>query len=246
MINVNFIPDDYIQNNESKRTNLICIGLLAIIILAIAGAFGAIKMRQHTLDSRESALDADMIKKKEQIKTVEQIQKRRNAMWATAVTTVDLIEPFPKSILLALLTNNLPKDVSFLRIGLIQKEQAAAAQAKPAADKFQAMQDKEKTAAEQKVSKEKLLASYIEIEGIAPSDIEVASYIEKLSGSFLLKNVALIESVQMPKPEAKKEVTDEKVRRFKLSAMINREAAITEDQVIQIAYLGTSQTQLKD
>lgn len=246
MININFIPDDYIQNNESKRTNLLCIGLLSIILVAIAGAFGAIKTRQHTLNMRESALDAELIKKKEQIKTVEQIQKQRNAMWTTAVTTVELIELVPKSVLLALLTNNLPKDVSLLKIGLIQKEQPASAQAKPPADKYQAMQDNEKQAAGQKVSREKMLETHIEIEGIAPSDIEVASYIEQLSGSALLKNVALVESAQMLKPGAKQDETGEKIRRFKLSAMLNKEIVITDQQVEQIVYLGNNQTKMND
>ena len=223
-------------------TNLICISLLSIILVAVAAAFGAIRMRQHTLNTREASLDADLVKKKEQIKTIEQIQKQRNTMWTTAATTLDLIDPVPKSLLLSLLTNYLPKDISLIRIGLIQKEQQGGVQAKPPADKFQAMQDKEKQTAEQKVSKEKMLETQMEIEGIAPSDIEVASYIEQLSGSALLKNVALVESVQMPKQSS----GDEKMRRFKLTVMLNKDTALTDKDVELIAYHGNSQTTLND
>lgn len=246
-MNINFVPEDYIQNNDSRRTNLICIGLLCIILIAIGGAFVAIKMRQRTLNNHEKSLDAEMVKKKEQIKTVEQIQQKRNAMWATATTTLDLIEPLPKSIILSLLTNYLPKDTSLVKIGMIQKEPQPGAQAAPPADKFQAMQDKEKQAGGQKVSKERMYETKMEIEGIAPSDIEVASYIEKLNGSSLLKNVALVESVQMAGKDTKQAGNDdEKKRRFKLTAMLNKDLSLTDNDVELIAYHGNSQTTLDD
>jgi len=204
-------------------------------MVAIGGAFAAIRMRQHTLDGRESSLDAELVKKKEQIRTVEQIQKQRNAMWTTAVTTVELIEPVPKSVLLALLTNNLPKDVGLLRIGLIQKEQPAAA--KLQADKNQTAQAGQKQPGEA-VSKERLLETRIEIEGTAPSDIEVASYIEQLSNSPLLKNVALVESAQMQKQGSKQDSAEDKTRRFKLTAVLERDIAITNNDIEQIANSG--------
>ncbi len=244
-MNINFVPDDYIQNNESRRTNLICIGLLCIILIAIGGAFGAIKMRQRTLNNHEKSLDTEMVKKKEQIKTVEQIQQKRNAMWATATTTLDLIEPMPKSIILSLLTNYLPKDTSLMRVAMIQKEPQGGIQA-PAADKFQTLQDKEKQAAAPKPSRERMYETKMEIEGIAPSDIEVASYIEKLSSSTILKNVALVESVQMaidPKQQVK---SDEKKRKFKLTAMLNKDLSLTDSDVELIAYHGNSQAMLED
>ncbi len=245
-MNINFVPEDYIQNNESRRTNLICIGLLCIILIAIGGAFGAIKIRQRALNNHEKSLDADMIKKKEQIKTVEQIQQKRNEMWTTATTTLDLIEPLPKSIILSLLTNYLPKDTTLLRIGMIQKEPAGSAQTPPPADKFQSLQDKEKQATAQKVSRERLYETKMEIEGIAPSDIEVASYIEKLSGSPLLRNVALVESVQMASDPKQQTKSNEKNRKFKLTLMLNKDFSLTDKDVELIAYNGNSQTTLED
>ena len=245
MVNINFIPDDYIRNNESKRTNLICIALLLIILVAIVGAFGAIRMRQRTLNIREASIDTDLTKKKEQIKTIDQLQKQRNTMWSTALMTVELIDPVPKSMLLASLTNSLPKGVSFLRLSLIQKEQAAnSQQQRNAANKYEAMQDKEKTAAAVRSSKEKMLDTQINIEGIAPSDIEVAAYIEQLSRSALLTDVALVESVQMPNQSSKQDSQEGKMRRFKLSALLRKDIQITEKDVEQIAYNSGAETAL--
>jgi Tfp pilus assembly protein PilN len=247
MVNINFIPDDYIRNNESKRTNLICIALLLIILVAIVGAFGAIRMRQRTLNIREASIDTDLTKKKGQIKTIDQLQKQRNTMWSTALMTVELIDPVPKSMLLASLTNSLPKGVSFLRLTLIQKEQAAdSQQQKNAANKYEAMQDKEKTAAAVRSSKEKMLDTQINIEGVAPSDIEVAAYIEQLSRSALLTDVALVESVQMPNQSSKQDSQEGKMRRFKLSALLRKDIQITEKDVEQIAYNSGAETALGD
>jgi Tfp pilus assembly protein PilN len=247
MVNINFIPDDYIRNNESRRINLICIALLSIILVAIVGAFGAIRMRQRTLNIREASIDTDLTKKKGQIKTIDQLQKQRNTMWSTALMTVELIDPVPKSMLLASLTNSLPKGVSFLRLSLIQKEQAAnSQQQKNAANKYEAMQDKEKTAAAVRSSKEKMLDTQINIEGVAPSDIEVAAYIEQLSRSALLTDVALVESVQMPNKSSKQDSQEGKMRRFKLSALLRKDIQITEKDVEQIAYNSGAETALGD
>lgn len=247
MVNINFIPDDYIRNNESRRINLICIALLSIILVAIVGAFGAIRMRQRTLNIREASINADLTKKKGQIKTIDQLQKQRNTMWSTALMTVELIDPVPKSMLLASLTNSLPKGVSFLRLSLIQKEQAAnSQQQKNAANKYEAMQDKEKTAAAVRSSKENMLDTQINIEGVAPSDIEVAAYIEQLSRSALLTDVALVESVQMPNKSSKQDSQEGKMRRFKLIALLRKDIQVTEKDVEQIAYNSGAETALGD
>lgn len=250
MININFIPDDYIKNNESRRTNLICIALLSIILVAMVGVFGAIRMRQRMLNAREASIDADLAKKKEQIKTVDQLQKQRNTMWSTALTTMELIEPVPKSVLLASLTNSLPKGVSLLRLSLIQKEQAPnPLEPKSAENKYEELRDKEKSASASNLSQEKMLQTQISIEGAAPSDIEVAAYIEQLSRSALLTNVALVESGQMPNTslkQDKQDTSEEKMRRFKLTASLRRDIQITEKDVKQIVCNSGAETALND
>jgi Tfp pilus assembly protein PilN len=67
----------------------------------------------------------------------------------------------------------------------------------------------------------------MEIEGIAPSDLQVAAYIEHLSNSVLLRDVALVESNE-------KKVDDAAFRQFKLTAMLSREVHLTKDDVDHI------------
>ncbi|GAH79391.1 unnamed protein product, partial [marine sediment metagenome] len=44
MLNINFVPDDYIQNNESRRTNLMYLVLFAVVMAALGGSFLTIKI----------------------------------------------------------------------------------------------------------------------------------------------------------------------------------------------------------
>lgn len=69
-----------------------------------------------------------------------------------------------------------------------------------------------------------MLETHIEIEGIAPSDLQVASYIERLSNSSLLDNVALVESKEH-------KVEDSTFRQFKLTAMLTNDVHLTRDDV---------------
>ena len=46
MPSINFVPDDYIQNNESQRANLLYVVLLIIVMSALGGVFTTITMRK--------------------------------------------------------------------------------------------------------------------------------------------------------------------------------------------------------
>jgi len=148
-------------------------------------------------------------------------------MMRTALTTAELLEPVPRSVLLASLTNNLPQGVSLLKLSLVQKESKQTSRVAPSS-KYQAAQAKKAAASEAVVSREKLLETHIDIEGMAPSDLQVAAYIERLSNSSLLDNVALVESKEH-------KIEDSTTfRRFKLMAMLRKDVHLTREDVKRI------------
>ena len=77
---------------------------------------------------------------------------------------------------------------------------------------------------QQSENPEKLLETHIRICGTAPSDLQVAAYIERLSNSSLLDNVALVESVEC-------KVEDNTFRQFKLTAMLRKDVHLTTDNI---------------
>jgi Tfp pilus assembly protein PilN len=227
MSNINFVPDDYIQSNESRRANLMCLVLFSVVMAALGGSFVTIKIRQRACGVEESLVNAKMAQMEEPIKKYEEMQIKRKEMMRTALTTADLLEPVPRSVLLASLTNNLPPGVSLVKLGMVQKEGAKSAADKAAKTKYEAAQEKGGSEPEAKLSAEKSLETRMEIEGIAPSDLQVAAYIEHLGSSVLLDDVALVESKE-------KKIGDTAFRIFKLTAMLSKEAHLTKEDVDQI------------
>jgi Tfp pilus assembly protein PilN len=240
MLNINFVPDDYIQNSESRRTNLLYLVLLLIVMVGIGGSFISIKIRQRALDTEEELVNAKIVKAQQAINQFEELQEKRKVMMKTALVTVELLEPVPRSVLLASLTNNLPRGTSLLQLKLIQKQPSnKPARSIPAADsggKYQQAQAEMATSATASMSPEKVLETHIDIEGIATSDRQVAAYIEQLNSSILLSNVTLVESKEH---EIKKNSAgDIKLRRFKLTAMLKKEVHLSNEDIKAIRERG--------
>ena len=224
MANINFVPDDYVQGNESRMTNLVYLVLFAVVMTALGGSFVAIKIRQRACSSNEKLVNARMAEVQEVITQFEQLQAKRREMMKTALTTAELLEPVPRSVLLASLTNNLPSGVSLLKLALVQK-QSKQVKKVVTTSKYQAAQaSAQGSRSQQSENPEKLLETHISIGGTAPSDLQVAAYIERLSNSSLLDNVALVESVEC-------KVEDNTFRQFKLTAMLRKDVHLTKDDV---------------
>jgi hypothetical protein len=228
MSNINFVPDDYVQSNESRRANLMCLVLFSVVMAALGGSFVTIKIRQRACSAEESLVNSKMARMQESIKKFEELQTKRKEMMRTALTTAELLEPVPRSVVLASLTNNLPAGVSLLKVGLMQKELTRTAQVSAAKTKYQAAQEQQGAPeSEPKPSVEKLIETRLEIEGMAPSDLQVAAYIERLGSSVLLGDVALVESNE-------KKIDDTSFRQFKLTAMLRPEVHLTKEDVEDI------------
>ncbi len=232
MVDVNFVPDDYAQSNESRRTNYIYLVLFAVLMTALGGSFAAVKIRQRACIVNEGLVNKRLAEMQEAIRQFEDLQAKRREMMKTALTTAELIEPVPRSILLASLTNNLPTGVALSDLKLVQKQSKQTAPAAAPTSKYQAAQtqkgspqDAQETAAP--VNPEKLLETHIDIGGIAPSDLQVAAYIERLTNSSLLDSVALVESREF-------KAEGNTLRQFKLTAMLRKDVHLTKEDVEKI------------
>ncbi|OHB76163.1 MAG: hypothetical protein A2Z25_24470 [Planctomycetes bacterium RBG_16_55_9] len=238
MVNVNFVPDDYAQGNECRRTNFMYIVLFAVMMMALGGSYVAIMIRHRACMASERVVNERLTKMQEAIKQFEELQTKRREMMKTALTTAELIEPVPRSLVLASLTNNLPQGVSLSALGLIQKPPKAGSRpAKTsqydAAKAQKTSQQDSGSESDEPVNPEKLLETHIEIGGIAPSDLQVAAYIESLGKSTLIDSVALVESKEC-------NVEGSTFRQFKLTAMLRKDVHLTKDDVEDIRHKAES------
>ena len=227
MSNINFVPDDYVQSNESRRANLMCLILFSVVMAALGGSFVTIKIRQRACSAEESLVSAKMTRMQESIQKFEELQTKRKEMMRTALTTAELLEAVPRSVVLASLTNSLPAGVSLVKLELIQKEPKKAPRSSASRSKYEAAQASAGSDSESRLSAEKQMETHLDIEGMAPSDLQVASYIERLGSSLLLDNVALVESKE-------KQIDDTAFRHFKLKAMLSAEIHLTKEDVEEI------------
>jgi Tfp pilus assembly protein PilN len=218
MSNINFVPTDYVQKRDSTRANLIYVFLFGIVMTGIGATFWMIQVRQKAINSEIAKVDAALNEAKDKFKLLEELQNTGNEMMKTAAMTAELFENAPKSTVLACLTNSLPEGVSLLELKLFQKEVSAP---------VVSTQYKKKAKKKKAVAAEKIIDTFIEIEGAAPSDIEVAAYISKLSKSKLLEKTALVESKQVDEK-------DGDYRIFTLTSKIVRGLELTEDDIEQI------------
>ncbi len=53
MLNMNFVPDDYIKSSESRRTNLMYLVLFGVVMAALVGSFMTIKIRRRVLGAKD-------------------------------------------------------------------------------------------------------------------------------------------------------------------------------------------------
>lgn len=230
MTDINFVPDDYIRNNESRRTNLMYILLLGAVMTALCGSFMTIMIRKRALAAKERLVNTKLAEAQEAIKQFEKLQTKRKAMLKTALTTSELLEPVPRSVLLASLTNNLPPGTSLLKLSIVQrKPKKNTANKASSTNKYQKSKAKKQPGAETtKISMERMMEMHISIEGVAPSDLQVASCIEHLNNSNLLDNIALVES-----KEYKMDDTTF-FRQFKLTAMLKQDVHLTKEDISKI------------
>ncbi|HPD48540.1 MAG TPA: PilN domain-containing protein [Anaerohalosphaeraceae bacterium] len=227
MSKIDFVPNDYIQQRESNRANLIYLVLFAVMMGAIAMTFSFLKMRQRAIRSELTALTRQMAEAQEEIAQLEELKTKSKTMMKTMLMTAELLEPVPRSVILAGLTNSLPAGVSLLEVNLVEKETATAAAASPAsggASRYKAASAK--PAAPEPVAP-KEVETNIEIKGIAPSDIEVATYIARLGDSVLLESVSLVESKEH-------KIDETRFREFKLETRLKKGMIISKEDITRI------------
>jgi hypothetical protein len=186
-------------------------------------------IRQRACMASERVVNERLSKMQEAIKQFEELQTKRREMMKTALTTAELIEPVPRSIVLASLTNNLPQGVSLSKLELIQKQPKQGSRTVTATSKYDAAQENSSAEDDEPVNPEKLLETHIEIGGIAPSDLQVAAYIESLGVSTVLDSVALVESKEF-------KVNGNTFREFELTAMLKKDVHLSKSDVERIRH----------
>ncbi len=224
MNKVNFLPEDYVEKKAQQRTNIICLGLFFIVMTGVAGGFMVTEKRQRDIDKQVERVNQDMAQASESLKQLEELEKKKNQMMQKASVSASLMETVPRSLLLAILTNDLPAGVSLLDIKLdCKKQESATAKTK------EKPKNKKKTNDPKEEKKEELpeplqFKTTLEMMGLAGSDIQVAQLISNLNRCNFFTQVNLIFSEECVEKE-------ESLRKFKLQIHLDPAAKASEADV---------------
>jgi len=218
---INFVPDDYVQQRRASRANVLYLMLLLAMLGAIGITFGFIKIRQRAVETELTQLNHRMAEAQQQITQLEELKTKSKTMMKTMVMTAELLEPVPRSIILASLTNNLPSGVSLLNFGLEEKEIQVY---KPSPKNTTSSRYNKSTATAAASEPQKTITTDLQIKGIAPSDIQVAGFIANLSNATLFNDVSLVESKEI-------EIEKIKYREFRLKAVIRSDLTLTKEDI---------------
>jgi Tfp pilus assembly protein PilN len=225
MGNIDFVPDDYVQQRESGRANFMYLVLFAALMGAIGATFSIIKVRQKLVAKELAVVSEQMLAARSRIEQLEEFKTKSKSIMKTAVMTAELLEPVPRSIIIACLTNNLPGGVSLLELKLEQKDIKPARRS--SSSQYKTASASAAASANTATEKPKPPETLITINGIAPSNIEVAGYISKLGSSVLMNNVVLVESKEHT-------VDDVKFQEFKLQMTLKTDVTLTKEDIEDI------------
>lgn len=212
---MSFLPEDFVERRVEQRTNLLCLSLFIVVLCGIVGA-QTLKTRQRSeVRKQHDEVNTAYAEAAKRIEQLEDLQQRREQMLRKAQVTATLLEPVPRSFLLADLVNRMPAALSLLELSLTTK--AAAPVFAPVAKTALAGATQADTKPQEPPVPKSV--STLAMVGVAPTDVQVAQFMSKLSQSPLLSDVNLIYSEET-------KVVDTNMRKFRIEMTLSEKADV--------------------
>lgn len=195
-----FLPTDYVERKTESRFYALTLALFFTVMLAVVGAFLVTNQRWSSVRSDQRAINAQYEQAALKLEQLKSLEAQRTQMLDKARITTALLEPVPRSVLLAEMVTALPRGVTLLEVKLQSKRIRVAPAAAP--------DPKAKPAASRSLSKPGVAAPTkpteppkvepprfeysLTIVGVASDNNQVADYLRLLQQSPLLTSVELL------------------------------------------------------
>ena len=224
---LSFLPDDYLERKQRRRTNAICAVLFCIVIGAIGSAFWVTEKSMRELDQQAASVDQQYTEAAKRIQQFQELQEKQRTMAHQAELTASLLEKIPRSFVLAEITNGLPPGISLLDLSLDAKVAQSGSAPKTAFDIRKAEIDASKGLAGLASAQPRVYDVTLRATGVAETDVQVAGFITKLNKSPLLKDVNLLYTDEY----APGQKQGPKLRKFQIEMSLNNDATIDADML---------------
>ncbi|MHC4294556.1 MAG: PilN domain-containing protein [Planctomycetota bacterium] len=210
MSTINLLPKNYVERRLEHRANMVCLVLFFVVMGGIGMAAMLSQRNTNEITQINKHVDEQYAQAAKKIARMQQLKAQKRESIVRAKATADLLERVPRSYVLAVLTQALPRNASLLEIKLIPKRRIADAPVKKKGSKFAAVQ-KSNTPPPEVIA--------VEVTGQAATDVEVAGFITNLLKSPLFSGVDLgyTEDKELKNNQrTKKDEPPDRVREFKI------------------------------
>jgi Tfp pilus assembly protein PilN len=218
-----FLPEEFVVETRERRTGLLAAILLPVMIVAVFAAFLVTNRQWSEVRTAQSAVDKETERVAREIAEMKSLEKIRAQMNAKADLARGLLEPVPRSVLLAVLTNSMPRTVSLTSFELRTEEiksvkpdpkaDAKARASKSAASKARPAAGGAAEAAPEPVRRR----THIVLVGLAPSLLEVGRWMTAL------ERVPVFAAVRLELME-EKAIDGQKLSEFRIAIRIEPDA----------------------
>jgi hypothetical protein len=220
MANNSFLPEDYLEGRAQRRTNLLSLGLFALVLAGItaAAAFGERQRTQVSqLQAQVNSQFEDAAKRLDQL---DELQTRKQQMIQKAKVTAALLERVPRTLVLSELINNMPATLSLLEFNLDTRVVTQRITAATALDKakLEAKKKAEALGGDFDVDVPPTEVG-VQIVGVAPTDVQVAQFMTALGRCELFTDLNLVFSEETL-------LSDHTMRKFRIEMKVNQDVDV--------------------
>jgi hypothetical protein len=230
------LPEDYIQRRRERRTNVMCIGLFAVVLAGLVGAYVVSSTQRRGVLEEQRRINAAYTSAAKRISELDQLHANKQTLMRKAKVTASLIEPVPRSVLLAELVNRMPEGVSFVELKLTSEKMAAETATVAIGGNGSALskaKDKDKQKDAEPAGPQPIRYHCdLQLIGAAQTDIQVAQYMASLARCPLLDEVDLVYSEE-------KRAADRAERRFRIDLTIDPGADARKIDPLRVAREGS-------
>lgn len=229
-----FLPDDYVRDARERRNGVVALLLFVVVMGAVFAAFLVTNRQWSDVRLAQAEVNERTEQAAKEIAEMKRLEAMRGQMIEKAELARGLIEPVPRSVLLATLVNTMPEELSLLDLELKSEEIKAT---KPANATGAAKTDaKADSRADQRARRTTAGARGKEPEqppkpepvrrrvlvnatGVAPNDLDVSRWMSQLSRMPFLSGIRLEVSEE-------KELRGRTMRQFRISMRIEPNADV--------------------
>ncbi len=217
MSHINLLPDDYVARRAQKRANRLCVILFSLVMAGVVtAALISAQTHRRTLQVNERVTHSYHEASK-LIQQLQELESTRQRMVQKATMTARLLERVPRSYLLAMVTNALPRSSSLLEFELdSRRDRTTVVTSESETSKFHRAAAKRK-----RVEEAVKLEVTVTVTGLAATDVDVARFMAEMKRCPLLERVELVYSEE-------KKVQDAVVRQFQVEMKLKPGADVRD------------------